>query len=190
MPINRHIRIFIFWVFLPLFHLWKRLHQRYSDLVSLLEMSSPNNNNSKSKTSIRWSDLSEAQRKEVVRVRNIHQCRKNRQRWKESDEEISTLFESNEKKIEDLEKMITELSKDLEGPSNPAPSSSSHPSHSKTDQSKGSPSKSGKGKSKSKNWNIISVRFIKFDNQPFTKQLPVTPTTASRSQKRRTITLF
>lgn len=67
----------------------------------------------KDQSSVRWIDLSEAEKKEVLRVRNVEQCRKNRKRWKESDEEMNSLYKSNEQKIEQLEQMVTKLSNEL-----------------------------------------------------------------------------
>lgn len=70
---------------------------------------------------VRWIDLSEAEKKEVLRLRNVEQCRKNRRRWKETDQDIKNLYDSNERKIEELEGMVVKLSKEL---SNNRPSSS------------------------------------------------------------------
>lgn len=67
----------------------------------------------KEQSSVRWIDLSEDEKKEVLRMRNVEQCRKNRKKWKESDEEMNSLYKSNEKKIEQLEEMVTQLSKEL-----------------------------------------------------------------------------
>lgn len=64
-------------------------------------------------SSARWIDLSDAEKKEVIRLRNVEQCRKNRRRWKESDEEMKAIYESNEKKIDELEKLATKLSSEL-----------------------------------------------------------------------------
>ena len=68
----------------------------------------------KSSATIRWIDLSEAQKKDVVRFRNVQNCKKNRQKWKENDEEIKQLYESNEKRIAELEQMAEKFSKELE----------------------------------------------------------------------------
>ena len=67
----------------------------------------------KNQPPVRWIDLSDSQKKEVLRIRNMEQCRKNRRRWKETDADIQSLYESNEKKIEELEKLATKLSKEL-----------------------------------------------------------------------------
>lgn len=71
----------------------------------------------KQSSPLRWIDLTEAQKKEVLRIRNMEQCRKNRKRWKETDEEMKTLYDSNEKKIDELEKLVSKLSKELGGSS-------------------------------------------------------------------------
>ena len=68
----------------------------------------------KSTSSIRWIDLSEDQKKELLRFRSVQNCKKNRQKWKESDEDIEKLYESNEKRIAELEKMVEQFSKELE----------------------------------------------------------------------------
>lgn len=62
---------------------------------------------------IRWIDLSNAQKKEVLRIRNMEQCRKNRQKWKEEDIEMEDLYQKNERKIEELENLVNKLSKEL-----------------------------------------------------------------------------
>lgn len=77
----------------------------------------------KKQSPVRWIDLNEGEKKEVLRIRNMEQCRKNRKRWKETDDEIRTLYDSNEKKIEKLEGMVTKLSSEL-GKSSSSSSSS------------------------------------------------------------------
>lgn len=72
---------------------------------------------------LRWIDLTDAQKKEVLRIRNMEQCRKNRRRWKESDEEMKSLYDSNQKKIEELEKLVSKLSNELGRYSSSSPSS-------------------------------------------------------------------
>lgn len=72
---------------------------------------------------LRWIDLTEAQKKEVLRIRNMEQCRKNRKRWKETDEEMKALYDSNEKKIDELEKLVSKLSNELRGASSSSSSS-------------------------------------------------------------------
>lgn len=82
----------------------------------------------KKSSQMRWIDLSEQERKEVLRVRNMMQCRKNRKKWKECDSEMEELYHSNEKKIEQLEKLVTKLSKELGSSSSSSSYSSSHSS--------------------------------------------------------------
>lgn len=77
----------------------------------------------KTKSSLRWIDLSEAEKKEVIRIRNVQNCKKNRKKWKQSDEEIQQLYESNENRIKQLEKLVEQFSKELEGHSSSSSSS-------------------------------------------------------------------
>lgn len=69
---------------------------------------------SSSKNGSEWVDQPEGGKKEVDRVRSVENCKKNRKKWKESDETIKALFESNEKRIRDLESMVHNFSKELD----------------------------------------------------------------------------
>lgn len=55
----------------------------------------------------------EEERKELLRMRNVHQCRKNRKKWKERDDEMNNLYMENEARIHQLETMIDKMSAEL-----------------------------------------------------------------------------
>lgn len=78
----------------------------------------------KNRSNLRWIDLSEAEKKEVIRIRNVQNCKKNRKKWKQSDEEIQQLYDSNEARIKELERLVEQFSKELEGHSSSSSSSS------------------------------------------------------------------
>ena len=84
----------------------------------------------------KWIQLPEAEQKEFLKNRNAEYSRKSRQKWKESDEEMRILYESNEKKIKHLENMVNSLSKKIQHSS--ISSSSSSTKHTK-------PNKNGSG---------------------------------------------
>lgn len=65
----------------------------------------------------------DSEKKDFLRNRNAEYSRKSRQKWKESDEEIQDLYESNEKRIEDLEKLVVKLSKEMQLSNSPSSSS-------------------------------------------------------------------
>lgn len=97
-------------------------------------MSSRNNGSARGngKSPNRWIDLPEEEKREVLRRRNVDQCRKNRQKWRDNDKEMQELYDKNEKKIEQLERMAERLSAELEQ----AQSSSSSKSRSKSKSTK------------------------------------------------------
>lgn len=53
------------------------------------------------------------ERTEKLRLRNVHQCRKNRKKWKECDDEMNNLYVENEIRIHQLETMIDKISTEL-----------------------------------------------------------------------------
>lgn len=55
----------------------------------------------------------EKERSELLRLRNVHQCRKNRKKWKECDDEMNNLYVENEIRIHQLETMIDKMSAEL-----------------------------------------------------------------------------
>ena len=57
--------------------------------------------------------LTEAERKERKKELNTRRKRKNRQEWKEKDQEMQDLYSSNEARIQHLEKMADTLSAEL-----------------------------------------------------------------------------
>lgn len=66
-----------------------------------------------SRKQIRWIDLTETEKEQVLKLRSSQGSRKNRQRWKENDKEMMELYEQNEKKIEHLENLVKQLSSQL-----------------------------------------------------------------------------
>lgn len=68
---------------------------------------------SDSKRQSRQTDLSEEQRKELQRQRNISYLRKSREKIKEQDKRDRQIFEENERKIERLEGMVERLESEL-----------------------------------------------------------------------------
>lgn len=61
----------------------------------------------------RQTDLSEEQRKELQRQRNISYLRKSREKIKEQDKRDRQIFEENERQIERLEGMVQRLESEL-----------------------------------------------------------------------------
>lgn len=94
----------------------------------------PNHSKSVASRNVRWSLLSETDKKEILRKRNTHNARESRKKWKISDNEIQELFDSNEQKIIGLEKLVMEMTKELDTKSD---SSSSIISTSSTKREKG-----------------------------------------------------
>lgn len=68
---------------------------------------------SKKSTSSRQDTLREPERKEMLRRHNTEIKRKNRQKWRESDREIQELYDSNQVRINQLERMVDQLSNEL-----------------------------------------------------------------------------
>lgn len=64
---------------------------------------------------VRWSLLSDSEKRDILRKRNTQNARESRKKWKNSDYEIQRLFDSNEEKIRGLEKMVSEMTKELHG---------------------------------------------------------------------------
>lgn len=64
---------------------------------------------------VRWSLLSDSEKRDILRKRNTQNARESRKKWKNSDYEIQRLFDSNEEKIGGLEKMVSEMTKELHG---------------------------------------------------------------------------
>lgn len=62
----------------------------------------------------RWIDLSDQQKADVVRLRNNASARKSRQKKKEKAQTMETRYVQNEKRIKHLEKMVDELSEQLQ----------------------------------------------------------------------------
>lgn len=73
-------------------------------LITDCTMSSPNN-----AENVRWIDLSQQQKKSVMRLRNSITSYNNRQKWKRQDEEMLQLLNSNEETIQYLEAMVLHL---------------------------------------------------------------------------------
>lgn len=80
---------------------------------------------SSSKHPRRWIDMSEAEKKEVIRIRSVENCKKNRKKWRENDREMQELYDSNEKRIHELEKVVARFSKELARDSRSSSKSSS-----------------------------------------------------------------
>lgn len=74
----------------------------------------PHHTKSVASRSVRWSQLSETDKKDILRKRNTHNARESRKKWKISDNEIQELFDSNEQKIIGLEKLVLEMTKELD----------------------------------------------------------------------------
>lgn len=64
---------------------------------------------------VRWSLISESEKRDILRKRNTQNARESRKKWKISDNEIKELFDSNEEKIRGLEKLVLEMTKQLDG---------------------------------------------------------------------------
>lgn len=75
--------------------------------------SGKSSSSSDSKRQSRQTDLSEDQRKELQRQRNISYLRKSREKIKEQDKRDRQIFEENERKIERLEGMVERLESEL-----------------------------------------------------------------------------
>lgn len=67
-----------------------------------------------STANIRWIDLTAEQKKKVIRMRNAESARKSRQNRREKDAGMKERWEQNEKKIEDLEKLVDQLTNEIQ----------------------------------------------------------------------------
>lgn len=92
---------------------------------------------------VRWIDLSEEEKKEVLRIRNAESARKSRQKKRQEDGDIEEVFKSNEKRIKDLEKVLHDLSSEIKS-SKTASSKSTKDASSSSSSSAPKPSKSSK----------------------------------------------
>lgn len=68
---------------------------------------------SKSRRQSRNNDLSDQEKKELQRKRNIGYLRKSREKVKEEEKSDKQIFEDNEKKIKQLEGMVERLESEL-----------------------------------------------------------------------------
>lgn len=78
------------------------------------------------KKSSKYSNMSDEDNRDLARVRNTETARRNRRKWKDSDFEIEKLYESNQQRIINLERMVVDLSEELKQPRR-QPSSRDHP---------------------------------------------------------------
>lgn len=60
--------------------------------------------------------MSEQQKRDMLRHKNTQNARRNRRRWRENDSEMQQIYDSNERKIEKLERMVVDLSDELKRP--------------------------------------------------------------------------
>lgn len=67
----------------------------------------------KQNKNINLNNLSEAEKKDILRIRNTENARNNRKRWKDNDREMEELYTSNQSRIHKLERMVDELSAEL-----------------------------------------------------------------------------
>lgn len=65
---------------------------------------------------IRWSTLSEEQKKNILKARNAKTAKSARQKRHAEEDRISSLFQDNDRRIDRLEKTVEELSKELSKP--------------------------------------------------------------------------
>lgn len=79
----------------------------------------------------KWKDFTEEEKNRI-----LENNRRNRRRWKEEDAEIEALYESNEKRIRDLEKACDQLSKELATDSRPSGTSKSKSKSKSNNQNK------------------------------------------------------
>lgn len=66
-----------------------------------------------SSSQIRWIDLSEEQKRAVIRMRNTESARRSRQNRREKEAEMQQKWNENEKKIQDLEKLVDKLTDEM-----------------------------------------------------------------------------
>lgn len=77
-------------------------------------------------SSVKMNSLSEDKKKERIKIRNTENARRNRQRWREEDVEMVKIYEDNEKRINQLEKQVVDMTKELGHISQPSRSSKSN----------------------------------------------------------------
>lgn len=75
----------------------------------------PNSTKCTAGRNARWSLMSESEKRDILRKRNTQNARESRKKWKRCDNEIRELFESNEEKTRVLEKLVLEMTKELDG---------------------------------------------------------------------------
>lgn len=66
-------------------------------------------NAASSSSGIRWIDLTEEQKRDVIRIRNAESARRSRQNKREKESKLESEWEDNERRIENLEKMVDDL---------------------------------------------------------------------------------
>lgn len=62
---------------------------------------------------IKWIDLTDDQKKQVLRIRNADSARRSRQKKKQHRDEVERAYEENERRIEHMERVVDELSAEL-----------------------------------------------------------------------------
>lgn len=62
---------------------------------------------------LRWIDMTDQQKQDVIRIRNNASAKRSRQRKREQKEKIESQYQTNERRIETLEKMVEILSQEL-----------------------------------------------------------------------------
>lgn len=102
---------------------------------------------STSSSKVRWIDLTEEQKKDVLRIRNADSARKFRAKKRDEEERVESLHNSNEKRMDRLERTVDSLTKEVQGSarsSRPSSSKSSSKGNKKSGSSGGSSSHSSK----------------------------------------------
>lgn len=67
----------------------------------------------KQSSGVKWSSLTDEQKKEIHKMQNTENARRNRERWRKEDDEMVKIYEENERKIHQLEKQVGNLSSQL-----------------------------------------------------------------------------
>lgn len=97
-------------------------------------------NPSPSLTSKRWIDMTEEEKKAVIRIRNAESARRSRQNKRQRELQLKSGWEENEKRIESLEKIVDALTDELQSDqstaSKNAAASSSSKHHAETSKKK------------------------------------------------------
>lgn len=62
---------------------------------------------------LRWSQISDDDKRELKKMKNALDARNNRRRWKQSDMECEELLQRNDKRIAELEQIADQLSREL-----------------------------------------------------------------------------